>query len=708
MFAPRLALVCAVVFLSAGGDARLGVEGADVDDFGRKEGRSVGLDDASKEKIDELWSVKKQPPAPLLLLSVEELAPGDGATFPQKGDTLSMHYTGTLAANGKKFDSSRDGGQPFSFAIGQGQVIAGWDQGVMKLSLGERAMLSIPSAMGYGARGAGGAIPPNADLKFDVQLLAVTRAGSGGETLKMKAGGYGTTAPKQAAAGGGGGGGGGGAEAYARPKTAEEVFALMRFWKDEGAHAAAPAAFDPLPPPAAPTSGGLRGSSSEKKKKKKKYLSFEVDFGGFNNIRLEFEIIVLLARVTGRTLVMPQPQAFYLLAGGRHSLFDFFDEASLKEVVDVVSMDEFVAAEGAAMAIPAAARSGMLAPCSDNNWNCPNRGMRSFAKNPVWNGLSNKLEWPSAAAAKAALAKLGPRAEARSRAFSALAYGGTPLEGERVIHLQMQHPRYRLFGHFLPFFAFGAQHAAWRASLVIRNHVHFHERLLRVGAALVAGGGLLAAPFTALHIRRNDFQYKEAFAPAAALLANVRALLPKPNAAGQGPKPVLYISTDEHNAAYFKAFTDEYRVLFLADVVRATEAGGSVGMPAGVTPSAIPAHWVGMVEQLICTQADAFVGTRFSTFSAYIQRMRGYMSHGVAPPTPGKSPRAPHISDALVYVQGTAMGGNRPYSKLLFDADEVGETKQHWWESNAPVWGRAFAESWRELWPKEVPLDATA
>merc|ERR1711892_511134 len=97
---------------------------------------------------------------------------GDGKTYPSAGDKLTMHYTGTLK-DGTKFDSSVDRGQPFEFTIGVGQVIRGWDEGVAKMSLGEKATLNITSDFGYGVRGAGGVIPPNADLCFEVELLKI-------------------------------------------------------------------------------------------------------------------------------------------------------------------------------------------------------------------------------------------------------------------------------------------------------------------------------------------------------------------------------------------------------------------------------------------------------------------------------------------------------------------------------------------------------
>jgi len=95
---------------------------------------------------------------------------------PKPGQTVVVHYTGWLyegGKKGKKFDSSLDRGQPFEFPLGKGQVIAGWDEGVATMKVGGKRTLIIPPALGYGARGAGGVIPPNATLIFDVELLGV-------------------------------------------------------------------------------------------------------------------------------------------------------------------------------------------------------------------------------------------------------------------------------------------------------------------------------------------------------------------------------------------------------------------------------------------------------------------------------------------------------------------------------------------------------
>ena len=108
-------------------------------------------------------------------LQITDSKVGTGAT-PKPGQICVVHYTGWLyqdGAKGKKFDSSVDRGQPFQFTLGAKQVIAGWDEGVAGMKVGGKRTLVIPPELGYGARGAGGVIPPNATLIFDVELLKV-------------------------------------------------------------------------------------------------------------------------------------------------------------------------------------------------------------------------------------------------------------------------------------------------------------------------------------------------------------------------------------------------------------------------------------------------------------------------------------------------------------------------------------------------------
>ena len=105
-------------------------------------------------------------------LSYKDTKEGEGAT-PKSGQTVVVHYTGWLKQNDQKFDSSVDRGEPFKFHIGKSEVIPGWDEGVATMKVGGKRQLIIPAELAYGARGVPGAIPPNATLVFDVELLKV-------------------------------------------------------------------------------------------------------------------------------------------------------------------------------------------------------------------------------------------------------------------------------------------------------------------------------------------------------------------------------------------------------------------------------------------------------------------------------------------------------------------------------------------------------
>jgi peptidylprolyl isomerase len=129
-------------------------------------------DDAIKEEIMES-KVGEEIMTESGLKYIDEVI-GDGGA-PKAGDKVTVHYTGTLE-DGTKFDSSRDRDKPFEFTIGMGQVIKGWDEGVVSMKIGGKRKLIIPAELGYGERGAGNVIPPNATLHFDVELLGVKEA----------------------------------------------------------------------------------------------------------------------------------------------------------------------------------------------------------------------------------------------------------------------------------------------------------------------------------------------------------------------------------------------------------------------------------------------------------------------------------------------------------------------------------------------------
>lgn len=123
----------------------------------------------SCDKSEESESVQNTSSSQADGLVVEVLSEGSGPGA-QQGDQIQVHYTGYLE-DGRKFDSSLDRGRPFTFTLGVGQVIKGWDQGLLGKKEGSKIVLTIPPHLGYGSRGAGGVIPPNATLKFEVQVV---------------------------------------------------------------------------------------------------------------------------------------------------------------------------------------------------------------------------------------------------------------------------------------------------------------------------------------------------------------------------------------------------------------------------------------------------------------------------------------------------------------------------------------------------------
>lgn len=137
----------------------------------RNNSNMANLNESSERRV-ELTPTADLPPSIIEQFEILVTQEGEGDAVAAVGDTISVHYTGTLT-DGTKFDSSVDRGQPFSFSLGAGMVIQGWDLGIEGMKVGEKRTLTIPPELGYGARGAGADIPPNATLIFTTELIAI-------------------------------------------------------------------------------------------------------------------------------------------------------------------------------------------------------------------------------------------------------------------------------------------------------------------------------------------------------------------------------------------------------------------------------------------------------------------------------------------------------------------------------------------------------
>lgn len=148
----------------------VGVIGAIAFAFSSNQGENLPIQENTPAKEQELLPTNTTN-QPAMELKIEDVKVGEG-TEAKAGNTVTVHYTG-MFTDGKKFDSSYDRGQPFSFPLGQGMVIKGWEQGVAGMKVGGKRKLTIPPSLGYGEEGVPGAIPPNSTLLFEVELLDV-------------------------------------------------------------------------------------------------------------------------------------------------------------------------------------------------------------------------------------------------------------------------------------------------------------------------------------------------------------------------------------------------------------------------------------------------------------------------------------------------------------------------------------------------------
>lgn len=345
-----------------------------------------------------------------------------------------------------------------------------------------------------------------------------------------------------------------------------------------------------------------------------KYLLFDTDCGGFNNIRIAFELFLILAWITDRTFVLPPPQPWYLLDYGPQTRMkgsagqkgtdyaEFFDIPHLWQALPTITTVEFIAKEGANLNIPEKFRT--------ENWNSKLKNEWKQWKwtnwrnvSPGWNPYTHVIVWP--------LISDNPEPDAKRRSRRKLVEYSGELAASPVVNMaSCKGDDRRFLGQVANWILYSPNHQELRIQQyqLIKYHIHFKKEIFDIASRVVNFLGMFK--YSSLHIRRNELQYKNSFSSAEVSYQHVSPLLKK----GE----VLYISTDEVKEGFFNAFSEKHETFLWKDFF--TERGGNV-----LTGIDIPRQWEGCIEQVICSCGRVFFGTKASTFSSYIYRLHAYM-----------------------------------------------------------------------------------
>ncbi|KAI2513334.1 GDP-fucose protein O-fucosyltransferase [Fragilaria crotonensis] len=352
-----------------------------------------------------------------------------------------------------------------------------------------------------------------------------------------------------------------------------------------------------------------------------KYLTFEPDEGGWNNIRMSMETAVTLAHATGRILVMPPEQGMYLLHKGdkqqknRFSFSDFFhfDSVAAEHAgVEVISMEEFLKRE--VMTGHAKNKATGLVtfpPRNRTNWDGAARNeakeldlwMRTFTDNPKWPFDTCLVGLPAKPGSTKHLLEMGDKVTAVNFEVRINNFTGNPVPVDAAPIDRLS----EMFG--------GRSSVYWKADVwnkrFVRDHLRYVDEIQCAAARVVKAMRQKAREhgnedgiFDTFHIRRGDFQYKDTRVDAPVIYENMKHLIPEGT--------TIYIATDERDKRFFKIFHEHFNVYFLDDFAPILEG--------------VNTNFYGMLDQRVASRGRTFIGCFYSTFTGYINRMRGYHS----------------------------------------------------------------------------------
>lgn len=368
-----------------------------------------------------------------------------------------------------------------------------------------------------------------------------------------------------------------------------------------------------------------------------KYITFAPDRGGWNNIRMCMEIIFVIAAATGRTLVLPPKAPLYLLGKGdgpKHRGFgDFFplETAEFQKRLKVISMEEFLKREGGAdgrLPIPADKRTAVENAAE----HCDRRAASSAHCEPLYDYLVESGEAPHVKASHSCIVfdvdayhgkglTFENKQTAKRRCGERIpTYWNEAMQEPVLVHFRASEKEYRLLAHFYGMVYFTDPAIENYYKRFVRDFLHYHDAIYCAAGKIVkavqaegekrgflpdaeGGGG-----FSTMHVRRGDLQYKKVKIPAEEWYDNTKEVWK--------PGEILYIATDERNKTFFDPIKEHHDIRFLDDYFEM----------AGLKD--LDPNYMGMIDTIVASRGRAFAGTWFSTFSGYINRMRGY--HGMS------------------------------------------------------------------------------
>lgn len=386
------------------------------------------------------------------------------------------------------------------------------------------------------------------------------------------------------------------------------------------------------------------------------YLTFEPDHGGWNNIRMAMETVLVLAHATGRTLVLPPESKIYLLGNdsGKHktdfTFNDFFhldSIASEHDGIDVITMEEFLTKEGMAGNLKDSVGNVRTPPGDRVDWNGEshtelNKYLRAVGTHPHgWNpsdcvvGIPVSRDPSDIKALRDTMEKIlleklpdnekdydgkptpvdGPVVDRLKEMLSGrdkLCVYDQKLQDTLLMHMKVDHnDDSRLLTHFYAFLFFQSYMDDLYYKRFIRDHVRYIDEIVCAAARIVTslraqaraiGNNNPNGVYDSMHVRRGDFQYKQTRIPAEEILSISKEELEEGS--------VLFIATDERDKTFFKPIKERYSVFFLDDFLHEIEG--------------INSNFYGMIDQLVASKGRIFFGTWWSTLSGYVNRMRGY------------------------------------------------------------------------------------